>query len=510
MPAEIRKTLLVILDGYGISEGTENNAAWLAKTPHLDRLFAEYPHTLLQASGPAVGLPPGQIGNSEVGHITMGCGCVVLQDLVRIDHAIKDRSLFSNAVLLAAMRAAKANNRAIHLLGLVSDGGVHSHIRHLLALLELAHREGCVPIVHAIMDGRDTAPRCAARFLHQLQAPLQQAGGAIATLMGRYYAMDRDARWERTAAAWRAIAQRDGEAAAHSDAAIARAYDSGRSDEFIVPTCLGHHAPLDDSDQLILFNFRNDRPRQLLQALASQSFDEFGRGDYRPINITTMTEIDQRLPAAIAFAPIRPQVTLASVISAMGLRQFHCAETEKYPHVTFFFNGGSEALLPGEARSLIPSPKVSTYDLQPEMSAQAVADAVIGALRAPEYSFIVVNFANMDMVGHTAAPDPIVKAVETVDQQLGEVVRAALEHDWQILITADHGNCDEMLDLKTGQPNTMHTMNPVPCLIVDAQQNGTLKLGDGYSISSIAPTVLDMMGIPIPPEMEAPSVITQQ
>ena len=505
MTPEIHKTILVILDGYGIGNGTDNNAVWVAKTPHLDRLFATYPHTLLEASGPAVGLPPGQIGNSEVGHITMGCGCVIPQDLVRIDNAIKDCSLFNNKVLLKAMQRVKTNNRPIHFLGLVSDGGVHSHIRHLLALIEFAKKEGCTPIVHAIMDGRDTAPRCARNFVRQLQEPLKQAGGTIATVMGRYYAMDRDNRWDRTAAAWRAIAKKEGLHNEDIDTVISEAYAEGLSDEFIKPTVLSCHEALDDKDQLILFNFRNDRPRQLVKALAASHFDYFRRGEYKAVKITTMTEIDRKLPCAIAFAPIRPKVTLSGVISDMKLKQFHCAETEKYPHITFFFNGGVEEPLAGEERCLIPSPKVTTYDLMPEMSAKAVADAVISALATPQYSFIVVNFANMDMVGHTAVPDPIIKAVETVDQRLGEVVDAALKHGWQLLITADHGNCDEMLDMETGQPNTRHTTNPVPCLIVGA--NKSPQLTKGYSISSIAPTVLDMMGIRIPPEMEASSVI---
>ncbi|MBC6413477.1 MAG: 2,3-bisphosphoglycerate-independent phosphoglycerate mutase [Chromatiales bacterium] len=507
MQSKINKTLLVILDGYGISSDTNNNAVWVAKTPHLDRLFAEYPHTLLEASGPAVGLPPGQIGNSEVGHTTMGCGCVIPQDLVRIDNAIKDRSFFKNNTLLSAMQRAKENNRPIHLLGLVSDGGVHSHIRHLLALIELAAKTGCIPIVHVITDGRDTAPQCAHKFIQQLQAPLEQAGGAIATIIGRYYAMDRDARWDRTAAAWQVIAKAQGRQVRNVDDAIDSAYATGHSDEFIEPFYSDSHKALDEKDHLILFNFRNDRPRQLIKALACKHFDSFDRDDYQAINITTMTEIDHKLPCAVAYNPIRPKVTLAKVLSDLQLKQFHCAETEKYPHITFFFNGGIEEPLPGEKHYLVPSPKVSTYDLMPEMSAAAVADAVSSALAMPEYSFVVVNFANMDMVGHTAVPDPIIKAVETVDQQLGEIVNVALKHGWQVLITADHGNCDEMLDLATGQPNTMHTTNPVPCLIVNATKSP--KLASGYSISSIAPTVLDMMGVDIPPEMEAPSVIVR-
>ena len=507
METEIKKTLLVILDGYGVSGSTDNNAVWVAETPCLDQLFAEYPYTLLEASGPAVGLPHGQIGNSEVGHITMGCGCVIPQDLVRIDNAIRDRSLFGNKVLLNAMRHAQENNRCIHLLGLVSDGGVHSHLRHLLALIELAQKENCVPIVHAVLDGRDTAPRCVGKFMQQLKVPLEQAGGGIATVMGRYYAMDRDNRWDRTAEAWRAIAKGEGMRAKNIDDAISKAYADGLSDEFVKPICLDRHIPLNEKDQLILFNFRNDRPRQLVRSLVCHSFDNFDRGDYKPVAVTTMTEIDRKLPCAVAFSPIRPKVTLAKLLSNMKLKQFHCAETEKYPHVTFFFNGGVEDPLPGEKRYLVPSPKVKTYDEAPEMSAQAVANAVISALALSEYAFVVVNFANMDMVGHTAVPAPIIKAVETVDQQLSAVVQAALKYGWQILITADHGNCDEMLDPRTGQPNTMHTTNPVPCLI--AGMSETPKLAQGYSISSVAPTVLDMMGIRIPPEMDAPSVIVR-
>lgn len=505
MTKTVRKTILIILDGYGINEDATNNAALIAKTPCLDQLFAEHPHTLLEASGPAVGLPDGQIGNSEVGHITMGCGSVVLQDLVRIDQAIQDGQFFTNAPLLEAMRQAHNHNGTIHLLGLVSDGGVHSHIRHLLSLIEFARHEGCVPIVHAILDGRDTAPRCAQQFIECIQSPLVQAGGAIATVMGRYYAMDRDKRWDRTEAAWRALTQNQGTIADHIESVLSQAYDSGLGDEFVPPTILPTATPLNKDDQLVLFNFRNDRPRQLIRALMLEDFGHFDRGDYQPIHITTMTEIDRNIACPIAFKPVRPQITLAKVISDCGLKQFHCAETEKYPHVTFFFNGGVETPLPGEDRYLVPSPKVSTYDLVPEMSAEAVAHAVVEALEDSDYSFIVVNFANMDMVGHTAVADPIIKAVETVDQQLGQVIATAKANDWQVLLTADHGNCDEMVDLKTGQPNTKHTMNPVPCLIISNQP--IPKLVSGCNISSIAPTVLDLMGLRIPDAMVSPSIL---
>ncbi len=508
MPPAVNRTLLIIIDGFGISPAKTNNAIYLADTPHLDRLFADYPHTLLEASGPAVGLPPGQIGNSEVGHITMGCGCVIPQDLVRINEAIESGEFFDNPSLAFMIKKAKGANRPIHLLGLVSDGGVHSHLRHLLALIRLARDLECRPVVHLITDGRDTLPRCAHKFVAELQDPLERAGGVIATVTGRYYAMDRDNRWERTEKAWRALATADGARADDAAAAISAAYEAGVSDEFIEPTVLPHARPL-AGENVILFNFRNDRPRQLIKALAIADFDKFDRGGAALANVATMTEIDQSFPCLIAFSPIRPKTTLARIISDAGLRQFHCAETEKYPHVTFFFNGGVEQPLPGEDRALIKSPNVATYDVQPEMSAKEVADATIAALRKKEHAFAVVNFANADMVGHTATPEPIIKAVETVDREVGRIVEDALAHGWTTLITADHGNCDEMLDTATKQPNTQHTNNPVPCLIV-AGDGAPNQLASGCSISSIAPTVLELMGLAIPEEMEAPSVIVNR
>ena len=501
----VNKTLLIILDGFGISPSKTNNAAYLAETPNLDRLFAHYSHTQLEASGTAVGLPPGQIGNSEVGHITMGCGCVIEQDLMRINRAIEGGHFFDNPSLTFTMKNAKEANRPIHLLGLVSDGGVHSHIDHLLALIELAKQHGCRPLLHMITDGRDTAPRCAQQFVERIEPALKQAGGGIATVLGRYYAMDRDNRWERTQKAWCAMACSEGVEANSASEAIENSYAKGISDEFILPTVLPAAEALQKDDRIILFNFRNDRPRQLIKALAVADFDKFDRRAWDIVEVTTMTEIDSHFPCLIAFAPTRPKSTLAKVISDRGLKQFHCSETEKYPHITFFFNGGVEDPLPGEERKLIPSPKVATYDLAPEMSAHEVADAVIEALKNPQLSFIVTNFANTDMVGHTAVAEPIIKAVETVDTQIGRVVEAALENGWTTLLTADHGNCDEMLDPVTQQPNTCHTSNPVPCLIIS--ENEIPPLASGYSISSVAPTVLDLMGIDIPEEMKAPSVL---
>lgn len=499
-----QRTVLVILDGFGVSSEKSNNAVYLAQTTRLDYLFAHYPHTLLEASGPAVGLPAGQIGNSEIGHVAMGCGCIIEQDITRINTAIKDGSFFENPSLILALKKAAQGERRIHLLGLVSDGGVHSHVAHLLALIRLCKQHHVQPLLHMITDGRDTPPQHAQRFIDEVQPPLQSAGGAIVTVMGRYYAMDRDHRWSRTKLAWQAIVCSRGDKHNSAAQAVSAAHANGIGDEFIRPAVLPGAYPLEQNAPFILFNFRNDRPRQLMHALTMRRFSSFRRGKAPLVEATTMTEVDGRLPCPIAFVPIRPEVTVGGVISAAGYRQFHCAETEKYPHVTFYFNGGIEKPLAGEDRVLIPSPKVATYDLHPQMNAAQVTAAVIHAIRDPKYAFIVVNFANTDMVGHTAVAKPLIKAVETVDFQTGRIVDAAHEYGWTVLVTADHGNCDEMLDLQTQQPNTQHTLNPVPCLIVGKCSG---QLASGCSISSIAPTVLDLMGLEIPAEMEAQSVI---
>ncbi len=500
-----RPTLLCILDGFGLNPDPTHNAVELAQTPNFDRYFGDYPMTSLQASGRGVGLPEGQMGNSEVGHMTIGSGCVIKQDLVRIDDAIEDGSFFENPALVDAVQRAQAANRPIHLIGLVSDGGVHSHIDHLHALIRLCHRHQVVAQLHMITDGRDTPPQAALEFLPELETLLQECGGHIGTVSGRYYVMDRDQRWDRVKRAWEAIIHGAGAAADSAQVAIQRCYDAGKSDEFVLPAHLPELQKPEAGDELIFFNFRNDRARQISAAFALEDFDDFDRGaDYRPLRVTCLTHYDSRLNAPVAFDSARPQTTLGSVISDAGLRQLHCAETEKYAHVTFFFNGGREEPYPGEERKLVQSPRVATYDLQPEMSARELADVVINAMQSEAYEFVVVNFANGDMVGHTAIVDAIIEAVEVLDREVGRVLDAALANHFSVILTADHGNCDEMVDPETGEPHTQHSVHPVPCLVID-DEVGTLRAGG--NLSAIAPTVLQLMGIAQPEVMSGSSVI---
>lgn len=491
--------LLVIMDGIGVNPSRENNAFALANTPNLDYLFSHHPHTVIEASGRACGLPDGQMGNSEVGHLTLGCGDLIRQDLVRINDAIADGSFFENTALVEAAQKAAANQRPLHLIGLVSDGGVHSHINHLLALIKLARKQGARPLVHMITDGRDTAPKSAASYLPELESRLKAAGGAIASISGRYYAMDRDQRWKRTAKAWETIVRGSGPRAENAEAALDASYAEGKTDEFVEPTALKAFEPIEANDSVIFFNFRNDRPRQLTEALAQTEFSGFDRGDYQTVRVTCLTEYDPRFLSPIGFPPERPKNVLAEVISQAGIKQFHCAETEKYAHVTFFFNGGKEEPFAGEDRYMAPSPKVATYDLEPQMSAREVADATIAAVDREEYGFILVNFANGDMVGHTAVREAVIKAVETVDLEVGRLVKAAQARGFSIIVTADHGNCDEMLDPVTGEPHTQHTVYPVPCLLIDETEP---RLRTGGGIANIAATVLELMGLPVPKKMK--------
>ncbi len=497
--------LLIILDGVGVNPSRLENALAVASTPKLDFYFASYPHTVLAASGRAVGLPDGQMGNSEVGHLTLGSGCIVRQDLVAIDDAINDGRFFQNHVLNTAARRARDAGGCVHLIGLVSDGGVHSHIRHLLALIDLCQHNSVKAMLHMITDGRDTPPRCAKSFVPDVQAALARTGGDIATVMGRYYAMDRDCRWDRTEKAWRAIVLNEGRRAHDAVEAIDSAYAAGVGDEFIEPTVLDAAQPVTPRDQLVWFNFRRDRPRQLTAALVKEDFEHFDRGEsVVPLPVTTLTSYDQWYDIPYAFEADAPGTTLAEIISRAGLKQFHCAETEKYPHVTYFFNGGRGEEYPGEDRRIIPSPKVATYDLAPEMSAAEVADAVVEALQSQHYAFIVVNFANGDMVGHTAVRDAVVAAVECLDRQVGRVLDHAVEQGYSVILTADHGNCDEMVDPISRTPHTQHTVYPVPCLIID---KNAWQLNTGQGLSAVAPTVLHLMGLPQPTVMSSKSLL---
>lgn len=501
-----RPVLLIILDGVGHNPSHKYNALVKAHTPHLDNLYDTQPLTLIEASGSAVGLPPGQMGNSEVGHMTLGSGSILRQDLVKINDAIDDGSFFDNPALLNAIRTAKAQSRPIHLTGLVSDGGVHSHIQHLLALIQLCEQEGAKPMVHMITDGRDTSPQCAKDYLPALESALQKAGGQIATVSGRYYAMDRDQRWDRVQLAWKALTQGNGEHASNATQAIDQAYSAEQTDEFIKPTMIEGATLIESGDQMIFFNFRNDRPRELTQALALTPFDGFDRGDFTPIAVTTMTMYAESYKLPIAFEKEAPQTTLAQIISDHGLKQFHCSETEKYPHVTYFFNGGREEPYPGEDRQMIDSPKVATYDLQPEMSAIPVADTIIQAMESGEYAFIVVNFANGDMVGHTGNLEAAIQAMEVVDMQCGRLIECAQKTGYSLLLTADHGNCDQMLDPFTKEPHTQHTTFPVGCSIIDETP---WKLANGGGLSSVSPTILQLMGLEQPSEMHGKSLLLE-
>ena len=502
-----RNTLLIILDGFGTNPSKQNNAVYEANTPNLDRYFGSNTHTTLQASGNPVGLPEGQMGNSEVGHLTIGCGTVIKQNLVRVDDAIEDGSFAANTAVLNAIQGAKTANRPLHLLGLVSDGGVHSHINHLCALIEVCAAHGVTPMVHAFTDGRDTSPKSGKRFLQTVQTCLDQYGGQIATISGRFYAMDRDQRWDRTEQAWQALVNQQGPMFESANEAIEAAYAAGETDEFVSPCVIQGAEAITSQDHALFFNFRNDRPRQMAAALSHNEFSHFERGEFQAVSLTTMTEYDSTLTGPKVFEPEQPETCLSQVISEAGLSQLHCAETEKYAHVTFFFNGGKEEPYEGEARVMIESPKVATYDECPEMSAAAVADTVVSALNEKEHAFIVVNFANGDMVGHTAIPEAIIQAVEALDTQVGRVLDAAMENDYSVILTADHGNCDEYVDPISKEPNTQHTVYPVPCLLID-QHYWTLSSSGG--LGNLAPTILQLMGLEKPKAMGCKSLLLSE
>lgn len=499
-----RPTILIILDGFGINPSKINNGIASASTPRLDDYFERYPVTSLNASGNAVGLPDGQMGNSEVGHMTMGAGAIMRQDLVRIDNAITDKSFFSNSALVSAVKKAKQQGKPLHILGLTSDGGVHSHMRHMFALIELCKTNGVIPLLHAITDGRDTAPQAAIEYINKIDAKLTNAKGAVATVCGRYFAMDRDKRWDRTEQAWQAIVNNQGRQANSFRNAIETAYAAGETDEFIKPIILPAAEKIGADDVMVYFNFRKDRTRQLTAALTKDDFTEFDRGAFSPPGLTCMTNYDSYFDLPYAFGEEQPEATLAETIFHADLNQFHCAETEKYAHVTYFFNGGKGEAFPGEERLIIPSPKVDTYDQQPEMSAQTVANSVIHKIRSHQHAFIVVNFANGDMVGHTAVRDAVIKAVETLDHEVGRVLDVAIEEEYSVVLTADHGNCEQLVDPETGKPHTQHTTNLVPCMIIDQIK---WQLAPEGGLKDVAPTVLQLMGLQQPGAMTGHSLL---
>lgn len=503
--------LLAILDGWGIGRIDDpSNAIIQAGTPQISNLMSQYPSTALACSGEAVGLPDGQMGNSEVGHLNIGSGRIVYQELTRISKSIRDGDFFTNPVLVNVMRQVKASGSALHLMGLLSDGGVHSHIEHVYALLELAKRQGLQQVyVHAFLDGRDTAPSSALQFVDALENKMQNLGiGRIATIAGRYYAMDRDKRWERTGEAYKALVCRDGLEADTARHAVEAAYARSETDEFVKPTVVAScpSCGIKTNDGIIFFNFRPDRARQLTRSFIEPDFDGFERcHGYFPIHYASLTQYDEKYNVPVAFPPQYLKDTLGEIFSRSGLSQLRIAETEKYAHVTYFFNGGEETPFEGEDRQLIPSPKVATYDLQPEMSAPGLTEAILEAIRSQEYDLIICNFANGDMVGHTGVMDAVVKAVRTVDECVGRIAEAMLKANGAMLITADHGNADMMVDPVTGEPFTQHTTNEVPFTLVSAAyKNRTLHHG---ILADIAPTLLELAALPQPDSMTGKSLI---
>ena len=501
----VPSTCLVVLDGWGLAPPGPGNAVALARTPVFDELWATYPHTQLETSGRAVGLPDGQMGNSEVGHLNLGAGSVVRQDLTRIDDAVADGSFARNPVLVAACEAGREAGR-LHLLGLVSEGGVHSDMGHLRAAVELASANRVPDIVlHAFTDGRDTLPASGAAYVATAEAWLERAGGRIGTISGRYYAMDRDRRWDRTNLAYDAIVHGRGAAppAPTGEAAVRAAYARDETDEFILPTVVGREGRIRAGDAALFFNFRPDRARQLVRALGERDFGEFNRGASPRLQLTTLTLYHEDWTYPVAFPPERPQTTLAALLAERGIPQLHVAETEKYPHVTYFFNGGEEEPYEGEVRELVPSPRdVPTYDHKPEMSAREAADAFVAAWREDRPRFGIINFANPDMVGHTGSIPAAIRACETVDACLGDVVRAVAESGGVCVVTADHGNADEMLE-PDGSPDTAHSLNPVP-FIVTAEDVGLT--GEGI-LADVAPTILALLGIEQPAAMTGRSLL---
>ncbi|MGC8502807.1 2,3-bisphosphoglycerate-independent phosphoglycerate mutase [Desulfurella sp.] len=495
----LNRVLLVIFDGFGANPNRAYNAVALAKTPNLDYYFANNPHTVIEASGVACGLPDGQFGNSEVGHLTLGSGRILKQDLLRITESFEDGTINENPTWQKIIK--ENSNKRLHLIGLVSDGGVHSHIQHIIYLIKLLAKNNIEPALHMITDGRDTPPTSAPIYLDILEKLFNKLSkGTIATVSGRYYAMDRAQNYDRVEKAYKAIVNHEGLSAKSAKIAIEQAYARGETDEFITPTFIEGVAPIQKDEAVLFFDFRADRMRQIVSAFGSSDFKYFKRNNV--FKVYCMVEYDEKFDFDVLFKPIFPKNVLSEVISKAGLTQFHCAEKEKYAHVTYFFNGGKEEPFDKEDRVIVPSPNVSTYDLAPQMSACEVADQTIKAIKK-HYDFIVINFANGDMVGHTAVQKACIIAVETLDTQFNRLVKAALEEGYNILLTADHGNCDEMVDPITGEPHTQHTIYPVPFLIIGKKYN--LRTQGG--ICDIAPTVLDLLNLEKPSEMSGKSLL---
>ena len=510
-----KPTVLMILDGFGLNDNPEANAVYTANTPNIDALMKNYPFVKGNASGLAVGLPDGQMGNSEVGHMNMGAGRVVYQELTRITKEIEDGDFFRNEELLAAVNNVKEKGSALHLYGLLSDGGVHSHNTHLYGLLELAKREGLDQVfIHCFMDGRDTAPTSGIEYVKELVEEIGKIGvGKIASISGRYYAMDRDNRWDRIEKAYVALTKGEGNKASDPVDAMQQSYDEGVTDEFVVPVIIEEDgkpiATINDGDSVIFFNFRPDRARQITRVFCADEFDGFDRGPRKDVFYVCFTEYDVTIPnKQIAFKKVELHNTFGEYLAQHGLKQARIAETEKYAHVTFFFNGGVEEPNPGEDRILVHSPKVATYDLQPEMSAPEVCDRLVEAIHSGDYDVIIINFANPDMVGHTGVMEAAVKAVETVDACVGRAVEALIEEDGQMFLCADHGNCEQEIDYNTGESFTAHTTNPVPFILINYDPAYTLA-EDGR-LADIVPTLIEMMGMEQPEEMTGHSLLVRK
>lgn len=506
-----KKVILIIMDGWGLGKSKSSDAIQNANVPFVSSLYSKYPNTTLVTCGEDVGLPEGQMGNSEVGHLNLGAGRIVYQELQRINVAIRSGEFAQNEQLLKAIQYAKNNNKPLHLLGLVSDGGVHSHINHVKAICDVCKAQGLTQVyIHAFTDGRDTDPKSGLGFLKSLQEHLDKTVGKIVTVSGRYYAMDRDKRWERVKLAYDALVNGEGQKASNAITAVEQSYAANVTDEFIKPTVIAGSngeplAAIKDGDVAICFNFRTDRCREITEVLTQQDFPDFGMHKLN-LHYTTMTEYDKTFKNVnVVFENDNLQNTLGEVLAAQGKTQIRIAETEKYPHVTFFFSGGREVPFTGEKRLMVPSPKVATYDLKPEMSANEITDQLVPEIEAETADFICLNYANTDMVGHTGVWEAVIKAAETVDACVKRVVTAALAHGYTILLTADHGNADNMVN-EDGSPNTQHSLNPVPLFLISNDYKGKLKAG---KLGDLAPTILHIMGLPIPKEMTGDILVEQ-